>query len=258
MATWREQYQIVKGYRLREGDNKTTDCPFCGASKKFTVGMKDGVLLWNCYKASCPVNGSYRGERSWTAIKNKIGSTTPSPTRKRIMPVPSFLTGVEGHEDALAYLASVNSLEAVRSRLADVRFAPSENRVLFMMNGGAGAVGRALDNRVPKWTNYGATDGVFTCGKGSTAVVVEDAASACTVGVLPEFTGVAILGTSTSVLQRAELLHYERIIIALDNDASKKAIALLCRIGGLVKTTVRFLSEDLKWLKSEDIRKVLL
>lgn len=258
MATWREQHQTVKGYRVREGDNKTLDCPFCGASKKFTVGMKDGVLIWNCYKASCPVSGSYRGERSWSAIKSKVSSNTPSPTRKRIVPIPSFLTSVEGHDDALAYLSSVNCLEALRSRLADIRFAPSENRVLFMLNGGTGAVGRSLDNRTPKWKNYGSTEGTFTCGKGTTAVVVEDAASACAIGILPEYTGVAILGTSISSVQRMHLLRYERVIIALDNDASLKAIALSGHIAGLVPTTVRFLSEDLKWLRPEDMRKVLL
>lgn len=257
MATWREQYQIVKGYRIREGDNKTFDCPFCGASKKFTVGMKDGTLLWNCYKASCPVTGSYRGERSWTAIKNRLTAKTAAVQRKRRVPVPAFLTGVEGHEEAVRYLDSVNALEALRTHLADILYSPVDNRVLFMMNGRTGAVGRALDSSLPKWKAYGETDGIFSCGRGPTAVVVEDAASACAVGILPEYTGVALLGTSASGAQRIQLKRYERAIIALDNDASKKAIALAQSVGGLVPVTVRFLLDDLKWLKPEDIRKVL-
>lgn len=257
MTTWREQAEIVGNYRVKEGQTLSLDCPFCGAKKKFTVSKRDGNLIWNCYRASCSVRGSKAGARSLDTIKARMKTGQPIKDMRRVDPIPAPLVAVEGHPEALAYLSSVGSLEAVRSHLAKAFYAPSENRVVFVMNRGAGCVGRALDGRKPKWKVYGDTTGVFACGVGKTAVIVEDPASACAVGVLPEYTGVALLGTNLSSLQKAQLGKYQRAIIALDKDASMKSVSILGRVAGLVPATVRFLGEDLKWLSSDQIRGAL-
>ena len=37
MHNYHEQLEIIKKIKLRDGDRKTLDCPFCGGHKKFTI-----------------------------------------------------------------------------------------------------------------------------------------------------------------------------------------------------------------------------
>jgi hypothetical protein len=105
--------------------------------------------------------------------------------------------------------------------------------------------------------SYGDTSGALTVGTSDVAVIVEDAPSACAVGVIDGYAGVAILGTNLSTKQKQSLKNYRKIIICLDNDAKGKAIKLLRQLQGLVDCTVKFIAKDLKYCPSEEITKVL-
>ena len=94
-------------------------------------------------------------------------------------------------------------------------------------------------------------------GHGSIAVVVEDIASACSLSRLPFCSGCALLGTTLSPVTIHQLTHYEEVIVALDQDASRKSLDLVSQLESRVKTRVRYLSEDLKYLNEEQIRKAL-
>lgn len=192
-----------------------------------------------------------------TVIKARLDTSLKPLLVKEPLPLPRLISGYSNHEDVMEYLKAVGSYEAAQKRLVMVGYSPEEHRVLFFTNKGAGAVGRALDGRLPKWKAFGDTSGCFTCGDGPVAVVVEDAASACSVGVLPGYTGVALLGTNINHLQKRQLMSYQKVILCLDKDASRKAIWLLQKLEGLVPATVRFLEKDLKLLGSEQIRRLL-
>lgn len=250
----------ISNIRIKEGETKRIDCPFCGGKNTFTLTRRDGGKVWNCYKASCKASGGMGGTRTLPTIKKRLVerlNASETPSRINPYPIPDTVSGIEHHPEAIAYLKSVHCLEAVESGLVKVSYHPKENRVLFWMNKGAGCVGRALDDRKPKWRVFGDTTGVFTCGKGSVAVVVEDAASACAVGTLPGYTGVSLLGTHIDGLKKRQLMAFDRVILCLDNDASKKSIELLSKVQGLVPATVRFLRTDLKWLDHEQIQELL-
>jgi 5S rRNA maturation endonuclease (ribonuclease M5) len=110
---------------------------------------------------------------------------------------------------------------------------------------------------MPKWKSYGDTTGLFTCGTGDIAVVVEDAASACAISNLEGYVGAALLGTNISPKQKQQLKHYSRVIISLDKDASGKAIKLLSKLTGHVKSvTVVLLEEDLKNLNTQQLEEL--
>ena len=49
------ELQIVKELNV-EGTLRT-DCPFCMNRNTFDVTNKDGVILWNCFHASCEAKG---------------------------------------------------------------------------------------------------------------------------------------------------------------------------------------------------------
>jgi ribosomal protein L37AE/L43A len=257
MHTRSEQRDILTSVRLKDGETKRMDCPFCGGKNTFTLTRKDGSRVWNCYKASCKAAGGSGDTRALTSIKNALKSPLKGSERVNPEPIPSTVSDPEHHPEVVQYLQQVHVYEAYESGLVRIAYDPKENRVLFYMNGGRGAVGRALDDRKPKWKAFGDIRGVFTCGNGPVAVVVEDAASASAVGCLPEYTGVALLGTHMDAVKKADLMAFDRVVLCLDNDASKKSIELLRKVQGLVPATVRFLRDDLKWLTKEQIKEVL-
>jgi DNA primase len=116
-------------------------------------------------------------------------------------------------------------------------------------------VGRSLSTRGPKWWAYGDTQSGVHVGKGSTAVLVEDAASACAVSRCANTVGVALLGTNLTKDLEKSLSYYENVVIVLDNDAKQKAVSM-CR--ALSKsTTLRITKLDLKVLSLQDTERVL-
>lgn len=240
MATYREQIEFVERIKLREGEHRTLDCPFCGGRKKFTVDrLHDGRTVWNCFKASCSVKGSKQGYRSVDAAKSYLAGATPERKRPSL-PLPPITTKVENSSTALEYLRSVNSLQAYERGLINLRYDPRTKRVLFYNSEGTGAVGRAMHTG-PKWLTYGDASTGIHIGTSDTAIIVEDAASACAIARLPDYTGVAILGTHFSNTLKNTLKRYKMLYIVLDNDAQKKALQLQKQLRGSVflRTTTR-------------------
>lgn len=255
MFSYKDQLSIIEKINLREGEHKTLDCPFCGGRRKFTIDKIDGVLVWNCFRASCAVRGSYRGRRDMTAIKNYLSGKAAVRPAKRLNKLPELTTSVLKHVPALEYLHSVNSLEAFEKGYIKIRYAPADNRVVFYTNDETGAVGRALDKRLPKWWNYGDISKGIHVGSGTHGVLVEDVASACSVSRLDGVVGIAMLGTNLTSGIRTALSNYHRITLVLDNDASRKAVSLTRKYNCI--SNVRLTVEDLKWLDTDQIKKIL-
>ena len=108
----------------------------------------------------------------------------------------------------------------------------------------------------PKWYRYGENGIPFVCGTSTHAVVVEDCASACSVSSFA--TGVALLGTSLSDKALDILANFDRVTVALDKDATTKAIDMVMRLKWeLEDVDMVVLERDLKKLDVEESRKVL-
>jgi len=250
--TYAEQLQIIKDIPLREGDTKVITCPFCGGQKKLAISKIDGKLMWNCYRASCEGKGIHTGKRDLQSAKNYL----TGQIRKRevyVRPLPSITTSVENHKPALDYLASVNSLEAYRNGYIKVRYDPSEDRVLFYS--GEGVVAKSLRSYGPKWMTLGSIPAGVHIGTGTTAVLVEDVPSACSVSRVNGLVGVAMLGTNITKALNKATEKYLNKYLCLDKDASAKAIVIKRQLGANLK--VRFISKDLKVLTTSQIRHTL-
>ena len=259
MLNRKEQYEVLQQIRCKEGETKRIDCPFCGGKYTLTVTVNDGSLVWNCYKASCVARGGKRVGYSIEAIKNGSFLERSQP-RKTTRDLPKILGLPSNYEHVVKYIDQFDGLaNLITNHPNRFRYDPTQDRFLFMMNDNQGAVGRALRKGVkPKWLAYGDTQGIYSIGEGDTAVVVEDAISACVVSQLDNVTGVALLGTNLSPQQKRELRRYQAVIFCLDNDASKKAITLSMKMEGLVpQVSVRFLWDDIKNLSVPEIEKVL-
>jgi DNA primase len=138
-----------------------------------------------------------------------------------------------------------------------------ENRVVFIIRDPdsdeiVGAIGRAMNKKkLPKWKRYDKNpDLMYFSGTGTTGVLVEDCASACAVGDAG-YTGIALLGTSLHDNHISRLFRFRHLIVALDKDASQKAIKIKKRLDSYRPTSVALLPDDLKYYSPSDIQAIL-
>jgi len=249
--TYSEQLDIIKRIPLREGDRKVITCPFCYMDKKLSISKIDGTVMWNCFRASCEGKGIYTGDRTIEYVKNRLNNIkADKPIGK---PLPSITTSITNHQPALDYLESVNSLEAYNNQLIKIRYAPSENRVIFYYANGA--VGRLLSGFGPKWITYGVIESGITIGVGNKVVMVEDVPSACSVSRIKGFVGLALLGTKLSYNITKTLKKYSDKYLVLDMDASIKAVQQARKHGCNIRVCLT--KRDLKVLDTEQVKRVL-
>jgi len=253
--SYKEQLGIIKNIHLKDGERKTLNCPFCGGRKKFSIGKLDGKVMWNCYKASCNTKGIYSGPRSPDEIRAYLSSTQNRSFKSTINSLPEITASVEHHLPALQYLVDVNAYDAYKNGLIKVRYDPREDRVVFYNKQETGAVGRSLSNKNPKWFTYGELPYGIAVGKGSTAVLVEDVASACSISRIKGYTGIALLGTTLTYSIKKTLSNYTNVVIVLDNDAKSKALSMIKRIGN--NATMRITKKDPKWLRAVELQELL-
>ncbi len=245
MYSYREQIEMLDNIIVKEGHGININCPFCGGRKTLGIAIKDGRKLWHCFKISCGVRGVKSVGMSTATLRRKLNGVSTTQT-KSLLEIPTLLSSPQYHPAVLKYLEDNNSIEAYEKGLIRVEYAPAEKRVLFFSQEGAGAVGRSLVGDLPKWKQYGRIEGILRVGSGDTAIVVEDVNSACVASLFHNCSGCALLGTVLSQQQKSELCTFDRVIIALDKDASRKSINLKERLEGRVNVKVVFLEEDLK------------
>lgn len=153
----------------------------------------------------------------------------------------------------------MNCLDAYARGRADIRFDPRARRVVFLVKHKGvivDAAGRALDKGVqPKWLRYAGSVWPFICGSSSTAVLVEDCASAASVSSFA--TGVALLGTNLNSAFVSPLKGFSEVVVALDPDATKKAVDLQRLLSYFVPARVVMLADDLKYFKPERAKEML-
>ena len=256
MSSYLDQVEYVKSIILAEGDRHTADCPFCGGRNKFTLDKFDGKLIWNCYRASCGVKGSYTGKRDINAAKSYLQGNATQRFKAKYKEIPALTTRVTNHDPAVSYLKHVNSYDAYLRGDIKIKYAPKEDRVLFYNPEGTGAVGRSLRPVRAKWWSYGDLSEGIPVGTGKHAVLVEDVASACSVSNCSDFVGIALLGTNITKSISRTLSKYKRITLVLDNDASVKAISLARKLN--MQCNVRFTKLDLKYLTAQAIEDLVM
>jgi hypothetical protein len=188
---------------------------------------------------------------------------------------PARFTSVFSSELAAKYLDVWGIIPAFQRGLLRVQWDPSETRVVFLIYGCDGklrdAIGRAIRPKViPKWKRYGSWQGGFLIHPqgapwekvdfnglaGPELVLVEDCLSAVRVA-LSGYRAMALLGTHlTAEVKRS--LAGERVILALDADASRLAVKMTATLAFYTKqVSLRLLDDDLKYLTTDQVRSIL-
>lgn len=254
--SWLKGY--VESLVIPQMTNYRSDCPVCEGKNTFSVSDTGTTRLFFCFHADCGVKGS----TGVTFTKDSSAHLfKPREERRESdapFEIPHTFVSLSRSLDAELYVKRVNSYDAYLLGLADLRYDFKKNRVAYLVKRGGrvvDAVGRSIDGTSPKWYRYGASGYPFVCGEKPRAIVVEDCASACCVS--QSFTGVALLGTNLLPKHIETLKAFEMVYVALDKDATDKAIDIVRVLRNHVPTKIMVLRTDLKNMDGEDLDEFL-
>ena len=235
-----------------------SDCPVCGKKNTFSVTDDGMQRMWYCFHADCNVSGrtgiTLTKEHASRALRHSQ-ALVPAPSRtSNTYEIPDTFVSLSRNLDAELYVKRVNSYDAYLSGRADIRYDFKRNRVVFLVKDGnkvVDAAGRSIDGRTPKWYRYSSSKHPFICGSGATAILLEDCASACSVS--ESTVGVALMGTNLLTEHIDVLKQYDRVFIALDKDATDKAIGMVRTLHTHVPTRLMVLRTDLKNMQRDEL-----
>ena len=241
---------------LEESKTLTIDCPVCKGKKKFTATRVDDIILYNCFRNSCAVKGVIKVGRTVESIRKKMNGQ--SVVRKaEEFEVPEYFSHDLTDCDEVIMRWDLFNIQLFH----DVK----NDRVVFpIMRKGKiiDAIGRSLNvNSFPKWYKYGNNMSYYAYrGDGvdrNTAVVVEDVISAIAVGSHFPVIGFGLLGTALQQEHLYILSNFDRVVVALDPDASQKALQHAKDLNNYVnEVKVMKLVDDLKYKNLNDFKKL--
>ncbi len=255
MTTWIKDF--VTDLTIAPEGSLRLDCPACGHKNTFSVSDKQGERLWFCFHADCGTKGR-TGFRLRKDIPTHplLSKTKPEPrpdTYEGGFELPDTFVPVSRNEKATEYLKQVNAYGAYQSGAADIRYDFRMDRVAYLVkhnNRLVDAAGRGLAGQKPKWWRYGKSGYPFVCGVGRTGVILEDCASACSVADF--ITGIALLGTNLLDSHLSTIKKYDRVLVALDKDATSKALSLVRKVQNHVPSGLIVLNNDLKDMTDDE------
>lgn len=235
-----------------------SDCPVCAGKNTFSVSDDGMQRLWYCFHADCNVSGrtgvTLTKDYADKAFSRRVNKPAATPVVANVTyEVPDTFVSLSRSLEAELYVKRVHAYDAYLSGLADIRFDFKRNRAVYLVkdrNKVVDAAGRSLDGRNPKWYRYGTSKHPFICGNHSTALLVEDCASACAVSNVA--TGIALLGTNLLQEHIDKISHYPSFFVALDKDATDKGIEMVRVLRNYVPTKLIVLRTDLKNMEKDE------
>jgi len=231
-----------------------SDCPLCGKPNTFSVTDNGFERLWNCFHADCHTKGgtgiSLTKDNSKQAF---VKRQTKEEVTKVDFVIPDTFVSLSRNINAENYVKEVQSYDAYLDGLADIRYDFQRDRVVYLVKDGdkvIDATGRSLTNSKPKWLRYGTSKMPFVCGLTDNLFVVEDCPSACSISNI--VTGMALMGTSLLDSHIQVIQNYKKIFVALDRDATRKAVDIVRHLSNYVPTKLVVLKKDLKNMEREE------
>lgn len=231
-----------------------SDCPLCGKPNTFSVTDNGFERLWNCFHADCHTKGgtgiSLTKDNSKQAfVKRQV----KEEVTKVDFVIPDTFVSLSRNINAENYVKQVQSYDAYLDGMADIRYDFQRDRVVYLVKDGdkvIDATGRSLTNSKPKWLRYGTSKMPFVCGLTDNLFVVEDCPSACSISNI--VTGMALMGTSLLDSHIQVIQNYKKIFVALDRDATRKAVDIVRHLSNYVPTKLVVLKKDLKNMEREE------
>ena len=231
-----------------------SDCPICNKPNTFSVTDNGFERLWNCFHADCNTKGGTGISLSKDNASNAFVKREPEKEKTKIdFVIPDTFVALSRNINAENYVKKVHSYDAYLDGFADIRYDFQRNRVAYLVKDGdkvIDATGRSLTDNKPKWLRYGTSRQPFVCGITDILFVVEDCPSACSVS--NAVTGMALMGTSLLDSHIQVIQNYKKIFVALDRDATRKAVDIVRHLSNYVPTKLVVLKKDLKNMEREE------
>lgn len=245
---------FVKALSIPVDETYRGDCPVCFRKNTFTATHTSGRLLYNCYHADCSVGGT---TKTGNLVQTSSVAKDKKPDRVDLSVYNKQWVGLDRSQRVVDYLKSVQSYHAYKNRFANIRYDVKEDRCVFLVykdKSLVDAVGRSLTNSKPKWKRYASSRVPFvTANDSNYLVIVEDCASACAL-TLANVHGMALMGTNLLTDYLKYIKHYKLVTVALDKDASKKAMKIVHELSIHVRTKLVLLDRDIKRWSEEEIK----
>ena len=242
--------QFINELHLTVGESKRINCPVCKGKNTFTATNIEGNVVYNCYKASCTVSGTQRTRMGVDQVMRVMRDRTVTRSVDTDFVLPSYITSPTNRVGTFADRWKIDANKLMYDVKDDRAVFP-----IYLKNKLVDAVGRTLRDSSLKWKRYGTSPVPFMTGRGSIAVVVEDAISASVIPIINRnLSGVALLGTSLLSEHIDYLRKYTSVVVALDPDARDKTlkIARQIRTAGMSASAL-CLQDDIKYQRESDI-----
>ena len=227
MTNWLNNY--VMDLPLQPNGSMRLDCPVCSKKNTFSVAEQNGQRLYNCFHAQCDTRGRTDLRLTRDNVRESfLPRRVKAVDQSLVFEEPSTFVPISRSEEALSYIKSVHALNSFREGRVDLRFDFKRNRVVYLIFDGhrmVDAVGRSLTNEKPKWWRYGRSGYPFLCGNGHVGIIVED--------------------------------KYKKLYVALDKDATKKALEIVIKLQDVVTTKMMILNQDLKDMTDDTRERIL-
>ena len=257
---WLNSY--VEELTLQPLGSLRLDCPVCQKKNTFSVRDTGYERMFNCFYANCDARGRTGKRLTTSNAKSVIQPPKPilKPKPKDVpFEIPDTFVPLTRNQKADDLVRNNHAYSAYLSNDAEIMYDIRQDRVVFLVKDDkqiVDAVGRSLTNRKPKWYRYGKSNSGFHINSDVDSVfVVEDCPSACS--VYGYISSIALLGTNLLQSHIDVLKQYKKVVVALDKDATSKAVELSRKISQFVKCSVAFLPEDLKNLKDEERERII-
>lgn len=256
MTAWLKDY--VEGLSIAPEGRLRMDCPACGKKNTFSVSDTGGERLWYCFHADCNARGRtgfrVRKDAPYHPLLKKMKPVC-KPDVNQAFELPETFVSISREPAAESYVKQVSAYDAYLAGRVDIRYDFRMNRVVYLIKDGRNTVdaaGRSLANIKPKWWRYGKSGNPFVCGASRIGVILEDCASACSVSNI--LSGIALLGTNLQDSHLPFLRRYDRLLVALDKDATQKAFQLVRQLQAHRPTSLVVLNKDVKDMTDDERR----
>jgi len=249
--------EYLNTLNLNIGESHRGDCPVCNHSNTFSVTNSGTRLLYNCYHADCTISG-FNNNKITKEIFNATINNTEQINVDTEYKVPDYFVSISKNDRAKLYLQNNNCWSAYLKNLDNILYDVKNDRVVFLVrynNKIVDAVGRRLGKYGSKWHRYNKSKYPFVIGDNDVSIVCEDCASACAVS--DKYTGIALMGTHLTNEALRIISESVKVIVALDKDATRKAIDVVMRIKSKTPTRLVTLNRDLKVLTKNEIWQTL-
>ncbi len=256
--------QTLDEIELDIGESKRMNCPFCSGKYTFTISrMEEGVVLYNCYRATCYVRGKRERKLYGADLKKKLDKTVQKGYNFKS---DVHFTVITNNNRAIKWLQDRYALEAFVHNRVDIKWDAAAERIAFMMkeNGEIiDAIGTPLNKK--KWWRYGSSkEGLIVPHYGEysehpiytpSVGLVEDAPSACNISNIMD--ALAMCGVQLTDEMRIKIFeNWSQAIIILDPDAQGRALKIKRQLDSFVDTHILSLSDDAKNIPTRELKEI--